>query len=199
MMAFLSVQRRVQTHGKEYIASVRTKQLAMVFAALALSAAPVFAQPSQTPQTAAAVMTVEHEWLAALNRRDVTALGRILGREFIDSDYLGDAITRAQYLAYFARPVRHPAPRLEQRFEDTAVRFVAMGQVAIVTGVVVTRPAMAAKGPTSSSADVVRHSRFTDVFVWRDGRWQAVTGQETHFTRAARIFPPRPCRCRCTW
>lgn len=120
------------------------------------------------------MMTVEHEWLAALNRHDVTALARILGREFIDSDYQGDAITRAQYLTYFARPVTRPAPQVEQSFEATTVRFVAGGEVAIVTGLVVSRPATGA----------VRHSRFTDVFVWRDGRWQAVTGQETHVNPA---------------
>lgn len=161
---------------------MRTSQLVMVVVTLALSAAPVFARPPQGERTPAAVMTVEHEWLAALNRHDVTALARILGREFIDSDFQGDVITRAQYLAYFARPVSHRALLVEQGFEDTAVRFVAAGDVAIVTGLVITRPAVASKGGTSSSPDAVQHSRFTDVFVWRDGRWQAVTGQETHFT-----------------
>jgi hypothetical protein len=129
-------------------------------------------------------MKVEHEWLAALQRRDVTTLVRILGREFIDSDYQGDAITRAQFLAYFAGSAPHPAPRIEQSFAGTKVRFVASGEVAIATGVVITRPAMDPKAGASSNPDAVRHSRFTDVFVWRDGRWQAVTGQETHFTPA---------------
>ncbi len=146
----------------------------MVLVGLALSAEPVFAQPPESARTAAAVMTVEHDWLAALSRHDVKALARILGREFIDSDFQGETITRTQYLAYFARPVSRPARRVEQTFEDAKVRFVAGGEVAIVTGLVVTRPAMGA----------VRHSRFTDVFAWRDGRWQAVTGQETHFTPA---------------
>ncbi|HEV2271903.1 MAG TPA: nuclear transport factor 2 family protein [Steroidobacteraceae bacterium] len=158
--------------------------LAAACAAIALSVVPAFAQPPGSERTAAAVMAVEHEWLAALKRHDVTTLARILGREFIDSDFQGDAITRAQYLAYFAHPVAHPAAALRQTFADTKVRFVAGGNVAIVTGVVITQPAAAAKGTTSSSAGGVRHSRFTDVFVWRDARWQAVTGQETHFTSA---------------
>jgi ketosteroid isomerase-like protein len=156
---------------------VRTKQLTLVSLVLTLCIAPVFAQPPQSERTAAAVMTVEHEWLAALNRHDVTALARILGREFIDSDFEGNAVTRAQYLAYFARPVSHPAPRVAQGFEDTTVRFLDGGDVAIVTGLVVSRPAM-------TSPDAVRHSRFTDVFVWRGGRWQAVSSQETHFSPA---------------
>lgn len=133
-------------------------------------------------------MSIEHEWLAALNRHDVTTLARILGREFIDSDFQGDAITRAQYLGYFAHPLAHPlAPAPPQRFVDTKVRFVAGGDVAIVTGVVVTGTAAASSTTPSSGPDVVRHSRFTDVFVWRGARWQAVTGQETHFTSDQKI------------
>ena len=123
-------------------------------------------------------MVVEQEWLEALNRRDVTALARILGREFIDSDYQGNAFTRRQYLTFFARPAPHPPPHVQRTFSDTRVRFVADDDVAIVTGVVVTHPA-----PASGLVpeDLMRYSRFTDVFVWRDGRWQAVSGQETHF------------------
>jgi hypothetical protein len=97
-----------------------------------------------------------------------------VGREFIDSDFQGNAITRAQYLAYFAHPVALAAPSVRQNFQDTQVRFIAGGDVAIVTGVVTSRE--------TSGAHAVRHSRFTDVFVWRDARWQAVTGQETHYT-----------------
>lgn len=158
--------------------------LAAAFAAAALSTAPAFAQPSATERTAAALMAVEHEWLAALNRHDVKSLARILGQEFIDSGFQGDAITRAQYLAYFARPITHSAPHVQQTFADTKVRFVAGGDVAIVTGVVITQPVAVPQG-AKSRADGIRHSRFTDVFVWRDARWQAVTGQETHFTPAA--------------
>lgn len=151
------------------------KAYAIVIACLALSAAPAFAQPPPGERTADAVMKVEHEWLAALQRRDVATLARILGREFIDSDFQGDAITRAQFLAYFAGLPPRPAPPVEQSFADTKVRFAAGGEVAIVTGIVLTR--------TPNSA-AIRHSRFTDVFAWRDGRWQAITGQETRFTPA---------------
>lgn len=161
----------------------RAKWPAVALVAVA-STAPAFAQPPAGQRTAAALMAVEHQWLGALNRHDVTILARILAREYIDSDFQGDAIARAQYLAYFAKPVLHPAPPVEQRFEDTKVRFVAGGDVAIVTGIVTTQPAAISSAATSSNANNVRHSRFTDVFVYRDGRWQAVTGQETHFTRA---------------
>lgn len=159
--------------------SARSSALAL--AVFAATAAPAFAQPPANERTAAAVILVEHHWLAALNRHDVTALARILGQEFIDSDFQGDAITRARYLAYFEQPLSRPAPRVQQIFADTKVRFIAGGEVAIVTGVVVTRPEVESQTGSSSSSGGIRHSRFTDVFVWRAARWQAVTGQETHF------------------
>ena len=169
---------------KQIIRTSTIQPAAILLAAVALLTAPVFAQIPRSARTAAAVMMVEHEWLSALQRHDVTVLARILGREFLDSDFQGDAITRAQYLAYFAHPVPRPAPRIQQSFQDTSVRFVAGGDVAIVTGVVITRLEVAPHTGTSASSDARRHSRFTDVFVWRDGRWQAVTGQETHFAPA---------------
>ena len=70
--------------------------------------------------------------------------------------------------------------------QGAEVRFVAGGKVAIVTGVVITQPAATSNAGDSQDPAAVRHSRFTDVFVWRGARWQVVTGQETHFTASAR-------------
>jgi Domain of unknown function (DUF4440) len=159
---------------------------ALLFAALASWVGPVFAQPPASERTAASLLAVEQQWLTALQRRDVAVLARILGREFIDSDYLGNAIPRAQYLEYFAQAAERRGPATHQAFRDVRVRFVAAGEVAIVTGVVITRPAAKPGTGASSQSPELRHSRFTDVFVWRQGRWQAVTGQETHFTPAGR-------------
>lgn len=139
-------------------------------------------QPLANERTAAALMKVEHEWLDALHRRDVKTLQRILAPEFIDNYYLGQEITRREYLAYFAQPPVHPTPTVPQHFEDTRVRFLANGDVAIVTGVVVTEPAAGSADSSASGTSSVHHSRFTDVFVWRDSCWQAVTAQETHFS-----------------
>lgn len=125
-------------------------------------------------------MKVEHEWLNALQSADVKTLQRILAAEFVDNYYLGQEVTRGEYLAYVAhRGV--PPPAISQLFEDTKVRFVANGNVAIVTGVVVTQSAARSIAPSLSEKSA-SHSRFTDVFVWRDDRWQAVTAQETHFS-----------------
>lgn len=155
--------------------------LALALAAAASAAAPAFARPPALSRTPAAVMRVEHEWLEALHRHDVNTLARILGREFIDSDSQGEAITRAQYLTYFTHLSGRHTPCVRQVFKDSKVRFVSGGNVAIVTGVVLTW-SVASNSGSSATTGSGRHSRFTDVFVWRDARWQAVAGQETHFT-----------------
>jgi Domain of unknown function (DUF4440) len=163
-----------------------SKGSALVLAVIASSVAAASVRPPPGERTGSAVMAVEQHWLTALHHRDVQTLARILGREFIDSDFQGEAITRAQFLAYFAHSAARPAPAVRQTFRDTMVRFVAGGEVAIVTGVVVTRPAAVPDAATASNPPpAIAHSRFTDVFVWRDARWQAVTGQETHFVPAA--------------
>jgi hypothetical protein len=156
--------------------------LTIIPVAMSLAAPPALARPPARDRTAAAVMSVEHDWLAALHRRDVKTLARILGREFIDSDFAGGAITRAEYLEYFAQPLGHPVARVRQTFTDTRVRFVADGKVALVTGIVITRPIPRPGDNGSAKGHAIQGSRFTDVFVWRGARWQAVTGQETHFT-----------------
>lgn len=149
---------------------------AIAVALLALAPVPAPAMPGPRERTADALVRVELEWLTALRQRDVGALDRILAKEFIDSDFQGHRVTRGRYLGFFATALTKPAPPLAQAFDDTDVRFVAGGEVAIVTGVVISKPDATAAAPT------IRHSRFTDVFVWRGGRWQAVSAQETHFT-----------------
>ena len=65
-----------------------------------------------------------------------------------------------------------PRRVLAQRFENTRVRFY--GDLAIATGAVVTEYAPATPGEASRQT-----VSFTDVLTWRDGRWQALSSQET--------------------
>ena len=69
----------------------------------------------------------------------------------------------------------HPPPaNRKQHFDQLQVRVY--GDVGIVNGVVVTTDE---KGPSQTGENhEVDRTVFTDVFVWRDGRWQAVNAQE---------------------
>jgi ketosteroid isomerase-like protein len=116
----------------------------------------------------ARIVQLEHRWLSAQISGNVAALDRILASDFVRPDPAdGKFITKAQMMAYLhAHPF--PAPRgPEPRF--SSLRVTIYGNVAIARGI------LAARG----THDVVlRKTLFTDVFVRRAGRWQAVSAQE---------------------
>jgi hypothetical protein len=106
--------------------------------------------------------TLEHEWLET---HDSTTLDRILAPDFVHPVSGGLVLTKAQHIAWAVTHV--PPPGITRRFEQMRVRLY--GDVGIVNGIVVA---------TQGGHETAR-TLFTDVFVYRDGRWQAVNAQET--------------------
>lgn len=123
-------------------------------------------------------MKVMQQWLGALQTRDMKTLEQILGDEWTDNSRFRVVYTRKDFFAgppaktLPASAVTAPATHLSRRFENICVRMY--GDVAIVTGTVDNEASVA-----ESSVDALPRTIFTDVLVWRDGRWQAVTSQET--------------------
>ena len=102
------------------------------------------------------LLKLEDEWLHA---RDAATLERILAPDFVHVVPSGDFLTKAQHIAWFRSHPTGGNPK--SHLENMHVR--TYGGVAIVNGTVV--------APDHRSV-------FTDVFVLRDGRWQAVNAQE---------------------
>jgi Domain of unknown function (DUF4440) len=106
----------------------------------------------------AGAASVEKEWLA--HEHEPAPLEHILAPDFVHALGSGQFITKSEHIGYVAS---HPAPAgFEAHFERLDIRLVSA--VAIATGIVATAQ---------------RRSVFTDVFACRDGRWQAVSAQET--------------------
>jgi len=126
---------------------------------------------SRTPeQDRAALVALENEWLA--NEHNAAALEHILASEFVHPLPTGDLVTKAEHIAFSSA---HPPPaNRKQHFDQLQVRIY--GDVGIVNGVVVTTDENGRSG--SGENHEVDRTVFTDVFVWRDGRWQAVNAQE---------------------
>ena len=126
--------------------------------------APIGAQAparSDSSQDAAALIALEQRWLIS---RDSAELDRILADDFRHPVPQGVVLTKAEQIHW---AVTHPAtPGVERSLHDMKVRVYQ--HTAIVNGAVC---AIAADGTRTRSL-------FTDVFVWRDGRWQAVNAQE---------------------
>jgi uncharacterized protein DUF4440 len=111
----------------------------------------------------AALIALENEWLANLHNPAV--LEKILASDFVHPLSTGDFVTKAQHIQFSATHLT--PPNRKQRFDQMQVRVY--GDVGIVNGIVLT---------TDEQGHEVDRTIFTDVFVRRSGRWEAVNAQE---------------------
>ena len=108
------------------------------------------------------VRSLEEQWLA--NESNPAVLESILADDFVHVLPVG-FISKQEQLGFVRS---HPQPAGEiRRFEELKVRVY--GDTAIATGIVEAREGQGAQP---------RRTMFTDVFVRRNGKWQAVNAQE---------------------
>jgi uncharacterized protein DUF4440 len=120
-----------------------------------------------------ALIELENTWLKG--EHDAVVLERILAPDFVHPVTTGDFLTKAQHIYYSTR--RLPPANLKQSFEQMNVRLYA--DVGIVNGIVVT---------SDQNGKQLDRSIFTDVFAYREGRWQAINAQEN---RVEQLKPPK--------
>jgi len=124
-----------------------------------------YAAPCPTAQAKAgdALIQAEQTWARSLEHQDAVALGCILADEFEDAGPDGYLTDRTTTLAKAAkhRAVHHELSDLHPHVQ---------GEFGYIRGQAV---AIDAQGKT------VAKVRFTDVYVYRDGRWQCVAGHES--------------------
>ena len=106
------------------------------------------------------VLNLENHWLQVED--DPIALESVLAPDFLHVVPVG-IITRKEQLDFMRKHPSHG--QSSKHFEDMHVRVY--GNVAIVNGMVV---AISGRG--------THKTLFTDVFVYREGKWQAVSAQE---------------------
>ena len=127
-----------------------------------------FAQTARDPvKDRQALIALEEEWLHA---HDATTLDRILASDFVHVINIDHFLTKQEHIEWV---VKHPEPKgRHTKFDKLNVRLY--GDVGIVNGSVI-----ATDGPGKE----IDRTMFTDVFVFRDGRWQAVNAQENKVRR----------------
>ena len=103
-----------------------------------------------------------HEWMAAAFRRDLDTCERFLADEFTMVTNRGSQIDKAQWLHNMGQRVGGDEP---PQFLDVRVRVY--GDAALMTSRNVLRA-------TFDGKDWSGELYLTDVWVWRDGRWQLV-------------------------
>lgn len=126
--------------------------------------------PKNQPRTEAALLELEQNWAQALGRHEADTVACIVADEFEDADVDGSLHTRSQMLAHI--PQRKPGSN-----HLTEMRAYVEGNFGFVRGLnEVLDPGGKAKARV----------RFTDIFTYRDGRWQALAGHETLVGEASR-------------
>ena len=150
---------------------LEVKILTFVVVSLALTvSAPAADCPKNQSKTEAALIELEQNWAAALSRKDADAVACMVADEFEDADVDGSLHTRSQMLEHI--PQRKPGTnRLSE------MRAHVQGNSAFTRGL---------NTVVDASGKVVARVRFTDVFIYRDGRWQALAGHETLLGEASR-------------
>lgn len=126
--------------------------------------------PKNQPTTEAALINQENTWADALSRKDADTVACLLADEFVDADVDGSLKTRAEALAHI--PQRKPGVN-----HLSEMRAHVEGDFGFTRGLATL---------VDASGNVIARVRFTDVFAYRDGRWQALAGQETLLTQASR-------------
>jgi hypothetical protein len=113
-----------------------------------------------------ALMQIERTWAQALNQRNTSALSCILAEEFEDAGPAGTLTDRATTLRKAAQhsAVHHQLSDLQAKIQGDSgyIRGLAMA--------------------INPQGKVVARVRFTDIYVFRDGRWQCVAGHESILT-----------------
>lgn len=116
----------------------------------------------------AALVQMEHTWAQALAERDTAALGCILAEEFEDAGPSGRLSDRTATLAQVSnrKAVHNLLSELHPHVH---------GDVGYIRGLATA---------TDPQGKVVARVRFTDVYVYREGRWQCVAGHESLISEA---------------
>src|SRR5260370_41451712 len=104
-----------------------------------------------------------HNWAVALSRRDAECDACMVAEEFEDAGVGGSLQTRRQMLEHI--PQRRPGVN-----HLSEMRARVEGNSGFVRGLNTVEDA---------SGKVASRVRFTDVFIYREGRWQALAGQDT--------------------
>jgi hypothetical protein len=143
----------------------------LILSLLVLSAAlpAAGAGPRSAARDRETILKLEQDWLDDESGR--ATLERILADDFAHPVPQGVFVTKSQHIDW---AVEHPwPPGRKRRFEKIDVRLY--GDTAIATGIV--------ENTDADGGDRQRNI-FTDVFVYRNGEWQAVNAQENTIVSA---------------
>ena len=129
---------------------------------------------SKDELTKQALMQLERDIGKANITRDYNFFDRVEATEFIFTDSGGGVTTKKEDLESVKGPANPDSKLLSYDVDE--MKVMLYGKTAVVTG----RSTL--KG-TNKDVAWTSQSRFTDVFVWRDNRWQLVAGHSSRISK----------------
>ena len=142
----------------------------LTLASLSIASGQPTQKLTKAERTKNYLMQLERDIGKANINRDYAFFDRVEADEFIFTDAGGGITTKKQDLEGLKQP---PNPDVKLvAYDVDEMNVLLYDKTAVVTGRVTTKRMV--KG-----AEVVSKSRFTDVFVWRQERWQLVAGHSS--------------------
>jgi len=135
---------------------------------LAALVLPVFGVArADAPSVEQNLMQMERDWTQAGLKKDAASLDKIIADDWVAIGFDGKTVTKAEVMADLKS-----GASAAQTVELGAMKVRVFGNTAVVTGSDTEKSTY--KGKDSSGKYV-----WTDVFVMRQGRWQAAASQST--------------------
>jgi ketosteroid isomerase-like protein len=142
-----------------------------IFCLLPAIALLSFGQATPEVSVEQTLMQLERDWSQASLKKDIDTLNKIMADDWVNIDFQGKVVTKAQTIASLKSGL--PATQAAGLGE---MKVRVFGDSAIVTG--------SDTGKSGSKGkEVIEKYLWTDVFVRRNGRWQAVASQSTKVAR----------------
>ena len=137
-----------------------------VVSLIAFSVLPFFGQAqADTASVQQTLMQMERDWGQAAAKNDTAAVDKFVADDWVGIDFEGKSVTKAEAMADMKS-----GASTTQSYEIGPMKVRELGNTAVVTGSDTEKSTY--KGKDSSGKYV-----WTDVWVMRDGRWQAVASQ----------------------
>ena len=128
---------------------------------------PAKGQQWETSAEESKILALENAWNRAEEQKDFRALEQLMDESLVYVEWDGTRMGKTEFIGSVRAPDLHPAQIVNESQEAHV-----FGDSAIVTGV------YREKG-TRKGIPYSRRGRFTDTWVYRNGKWVCVASQST--------------------
>ena len=147
--------------------------MAAVVSTVAVSGEAVDVAPPSDSVSRSEILELLKERRDAFYQGDIDKFGKFETEDFTRISEDGGLVTKMQQLAYLRARVNTRKAAKPIAYVDDELSLAVLGHIAVLTG------RLSETEPTEGGGPRTERSRFTEVWVFRDGRWQTL---HNHYT-----------------